>query len=84
MKFLIFLIFVSFIPHIKKIKNDSLILITFLILLAAFIVVPFYGFEFAYRYHAEYAFPFIFLESLKQLNFLKKIHIKIVTLVCFY
>ncbi len=69
---LIFFLLISFIPHIKKIRNDSLILITFFILFAAFIVVPFYGFEFTYRYHAEYALPFIVLGIFKTIKFFEK------------
>lgn len=78
----ILLIFVSFIPSLKNFKNNIIVFFTFIILLSAFTIVPFYGYDFAYRYHAEYALPFIFLGLFRVVLFLeKKTNKGIVTLV---
>mgnify|MGYP001186958988 CR=1 FL=1 len=68
-EFLIFFLIICFIPHNKYIRSNILTLFTFLILFTAFILVPFYGYEFTYRYHAEYALPFIFLGIFKTIQF---------------
>lgn len=59
-------------PNFKKPKNSFILLFTFLILFFAFIIVPFYGYEFTYRYHVEYALPFAILGLYKICFFLEK------------
>ena len=68
----ILLIFVNFIPSLKNFKNNIIVFFTFLILLSVFTIVPFYGYDFAYRYDAEYALPFIFLGLFRVVIFLEK------------
>ena len=67
----IFLI-IGIAPNFKKPKNSFILLIAFLILFLAFIIVPFYGYEFAYRYHAEYALPFAIFGLYKVCLYLEK------------
>jgi hypothetical protein len=66
-------IIISLIPNLKKMKSSFIITSTFLILFFSFIIVPFYGYEFTYRYHAEYALPFAFLGLYRTCLYLGKL-----------
>lgn len=66
-------IIISLIPNLKKMKSSFIITSTFLILFFSFIIVPFYGYEFTYRYHVEYALPFALLGSYRTCLFLGKL-----------
>ncbi|MFL2485669.1 MAG: glycosyltransferase family 39 protein [Candidatus Neomarinimicrobiota bacterium] len=66
-------IIISLIPNLKKLKSSFILTTTFLILFYSFIIVPFYGYEFTYRYHAEYALPFAFLGLYRTCLYLVKL-----------
>ena len=51
-----------------------------MVLFLAFIIVPLYGYEFTYRYHAEYALPFAIFGLYKLCIYLEKMsYNKIIT-----
>ena len=66
-------IIISLIPNLKKLKSSFILTTTFLVLFLSFIIVPFYGYEFTYRYHAEYALPFAFLGLYRTCLYLGKL-----------
>ena len=66
-------IIISLIPNLKKLKSSFILTTTFLVLFFSFIIVPFYGYEFTYRYHAEYALPFAFLGLYRTCLYLEKL-----------
>jgi len=66
-------IIISLTPNLKKLKSSFILTATFLVLFFSFIIVPFYGYEFTYRYHAEYALPFGFLGLYRTCLFLGKL-----------
>jgi len=66
-------IIISLIPNLKKLKSSFILTTTFLVLFFSFIIVPFYGYEFTYRYHAEYALPFAFLGLYRTCLYLGKL-----------
>ena len=70
--FLFIFLLIGIAPNFKKPKNSFILLITFVMLFLAFIVVPFYGYEFTYRYHVEYALPFAILGLYKICLYLEK------------
>lgn len=70
--FLFIFLLIGIIPNFKKSKNSFILLITFVMIFLAFIVVPFYGYEFTYRYHVEYALPFAILGLYKVCLYLEK------------
>ena len=74
------LILFALIPNFKKSKSSLILLITFMVLFLAFIIVPLYGYEFTYRYHAEYALPFAIFGLYKLCIYLEKMsYNKIIT-----
>jgi len=74
------LILFALIPNFKKSKSSLILFVTFIVLFLAFIVVPFYGYEFTYRYHAEYALPFAIFGLYKLCLYLEKMsYNKIIT-----